>query len=173
MLDPHELKGLSGPGFDAHGVKELDALVRHYGRDRRVGGETFRAIVDPTLARVQYSTLKEVVLKCLAEKWEGLSVTERCQRVWGDIEKNMGGNASQFMEIVASVLVAQPHCVDNERIHGVRKLIESDKRGQLLLSTVDKLLRIGYNSPELRTSAAEHFYGEIALAFEGAAKRRM
>ncbi len=173
LLDPKELRGLSEDDLKVYGENDLNVLLRYYGKQRREGGEMFRSPINSLQAKVQYNSLRDVLLKSMVDRWSDLSVTERCRRVWSEIDKNMGQNAPHFMLMATAVLIAQPHCVDNERVHGVRKLIESDKRGKLRLETVDKLLRIGYNSPTLSTREAEHFYGLVMRYFEGTGNRRL
>ncbi len=153
--------------LDEYGEESLEVLLQHFGKNKTIAGGRFKAIVDGERVKMEYMTLKKQVLKEYAlENWDPrLTATERCVKVWGDIEKSMGSDVPNMLSIAHSLLIAQPHCVDNERLHGFRKLLESDKRGMLKRETVDVLLRMMWNSPDLCSEEAEDFYRECVKEY--------
>ncbi len=159
--------------IDSYGTDSLNVLLDHFGRDKVVAGMSFKAMVHRDRSRLEYSTLKKLVLKEHAEaKWDPLmSSTDRCVKVWSEIEKGMAGDVPNMLFIAQSLLIAQPHCVDNERLHGLRLLIESDKRSMLRRETVDALLRVMWNSPKLYSEEAEEFYAACVRLYQSGNRR--
>ena len=69
----------------------------------------------------------------------------------------------RFVELVFSVAV---HIIDNEHLHKIRKALQTTSRNSLKIETMDKVLRIMYNSPDLDQKASMYeFVKEILEKF--------
>ncbi len=94
------------------------------------------------------------------DKWAGQPRTTRCLMVWNSVNEIIGSDVPNLMTVAYSILRAQPHCVDNERIHGIRKLVENEKRQSM---SAFVLGRSGPVVPRRRGMLAER-QGELGCA---------
>ncbi len=170
VLDPSSMRLLDPSQLDDFGSREIQILANHFASARRGrDGRTITAPVDEDTLKSEYQCAKKQILVSFMDKWAQLSVTKRCIMVWLEVHKMIGKDIPNLMFVVTSILTAQPHAVDNERLHGVRKLVENEKRQSMRHSTTDMLLRIFMNSPALFTDEAERWYHEVMRQMRGAA----
>ena len=161
-LNNMQLLGGSNNFSTSRGSVKLETLISHYGYDITNDTSEHEAKIQSAELRTEYSIYEKILIK----KIERSEITKE-----GDLNAWLAVNASTFpnlFKLTRFGLIIPAHSADCQRAFSVQNMIKTKQRSKLHIETLDWLMRISLNGPEL-----ENMKFASAMALFAAKKKRV